>query len=1027
MNNKQTHYAFAAASFFVAFIVYLMTMQPTVPFWDCGEFAAAAWAMQVPHPPGAPLWTLVGRFAMMLPTFDDPVARYNLFSVLSSAGTIMILYLTVVRLAKLWRGEPKSSADMLTTYGGAFIGALAFTFTDSFWFNALESEVYAFGSLFIALVPWIMLVWYDHAEEEHNEKYMLLAAYVIGLSMGVHQLALLTIFPVFILIYFRKKQEDNDIGKMFMHAAAALALSGVFFYISSKVALSIGTSSSWTKSSIETLTMIMFLSGVGAIFYLLRKSGWSFFNVVLSSVVGFFIAYKVVLSKLVEWMATTPIISIVVIVGCIAGIVYSQREKKALLNMSLWGAMLLFLGYTTYTMIIVRANQDPPMNQNAPKTFAQMTKYINRDQYGSRDFMPRRYPDELGKQTGPTWNTEKYPSDGAFFWKYQTDHMYNRYLYWNFIGRAGEEQDSGTDWSKTWGIPFLLGAFGLYWHFKRDKKRALAFLGMFILLGWMTAWYQNQQDPQPRERDYFYVGAFYVYALWIGIGATGVMELLRAKKKKEGEESEENQVPTGEGNTGMLAGVFALALLAVPINMCVGLAGMATGKSFEESSKWAMYSREANYIPFDYAYNILQTCEKDAILFTFGDNDTFPLWCLQDVYGIRRDIRIVQLSLSNIGWYINQLKNNEPWGAKKVLLPGFTTESLLVVETDPLAPRIKQEGAQPVGMNLPAETVRWITGDNTRSNATFAWSFTGTYKEGDQNLFTVADQLSLDIIKANINTRPIYYSVTVPDNYRIGLDRNLIYEGMAMRVTPDVQPEDRTQYGGGVNAARMSEFLMTNITTPSSDAKRGMMLRTYNDPNARFSYLDKQYAINYFLGYMRYASSMLDKNMPAEASNALEVLDKRLPPEIVRSEFYPADVIADLYQRSGNEKMTQKYASIALGLIGDDKQESDPNREMQRKFRLANLYVLSGKYDEGAKIFEELKKATNENGPGPMTFRLLEISARKFEAAGNKQAALAKYDEMLMMVGVPEDQMPADFKPMLERRRKLREALGVVQ
>lgn len=962
MNNKQIHYAFAGASFLIAFIVYLMTMQPTVPFWDCGEFAAAAWAMQVPHPPGAPLWTLVGRFAMMLPTFDDPVARYNLFSVLSSAGTIMILYLTVVRLAKLWRGEPKSTADILTTYGGAFIGALAFTFTDSFWFNALESEVYAFGSLFIALVPWIMLVWYDHAEEEHNEKYMLLAAYVIGLSMGVHQLALLTIFPSFMLIYYRRRN--------------------------------VVTVSSWLVMA-------------------------------AAAVVAFLVAYKVVLSKLVEWWATMPIVSVAVIAGCIAGIWYSHKQKKAILNLSLWGAMLLFLGYTTYTMIIVRANQDPPMNQNAPKTFAQMTKYINRDQYGSRDFMPRRYPDELGRQTGPTWNTEKYPSDGAFFWKYQTDHMYNRYLYWNFIGRAGEEQDSGTDWSKTWGIPFLLGAFGLYWHFKRDKKRALAFLGMFILLGWMTACYQNQQDPQPRERDYFYVGAFYVYALWVGIGAIGLMELARAKKKKEGEENEADLVPTGEGNTGMLAGVFALALLAVPINMCVGLAGMATGKSFEESSKWAMYSREANYIPYDYAYNILQTCEKDAILFTFGDNDTFPLWCLQDVYGIRRDIRIVQLSLSNIGWYINQLKNNEPWGAKKVLLPGFSTESLLVAETDPLAPRIKQEVAQPVGMNLPAETVRSITGDNTRGDAVLSWKFTGTYNQDGQYLFTVADQLSLDIIKANINTRPIYYSVTVPDNYRIGLDRNIIYEGMAMRVTPDVQPEDKTQYGGGVNAARMGEFLMTTVTTPSSDAKRGMMLRTYNDPNARFSYLDKQYAINYFLGYMRYASSMLEKNMPAEASKALETLDKRLPPEIVRSEYYPADVIADLYERIGNPKMTQKYAGIALGLIGDDKQESDPNRELQRKFRLGNLYVLSGKYDEGAKIFEELKKATNENGPGPMTFRLLEVEARKFEAAGNKLAALAKYDEMLLMVGAPDDQLPDDFKPMLAKRNKLRQELGI--
>jgi tetratricopeptide (TPR) repeat protein len=170
---------------------------------------------------------------------------------------------------------------------------------------------------------------------------------------------------------------------------------------------------------------------------------------------------------------------------------------------------------------------------------------------------------------------------------------------------------------------------------------------------------------------------------------------------------------------------------------------------------------------------------------------------------------------------------------------------------------------------------------------------------------------------------------------------------------------------------------------------------------------------------------MLEKNMPAEASKALETLDKRLPPELVRSEFYPADVIAELFERAGNEKMTQKYAGIALGLLQSDKQESDPNREMQRKYRLGNLYVLSGKYEEAKKIYEELKRATNESGPGPFTFRLLEVEARKFEAAGNKQAALQKYDEMILMVGAPEDQLPDDFKPMLSKRNKLRQELGV--
>src|SRR2546421_419551 len=228
MSLKRTHYLFAGFAFLVSFLTFFITMQPTIPFWDCGEFAAAAWALQVPHPPGSPLWTIVGRIAMMLPTMSDLVARYNLFSVLSSAATVTILYLTLVRLIKLWRGEPRSTADIFTHYGGALVGALSYCFSDSFWFNALECEVYAFGTFFIALIPWLMLIWYDHADEEHSEKYLLLVAYVIGLSMGVHQLALLTIFPCFMLIYYRRRRQVTTASWLGMVVASVITFMIAF-------------------------------------------------------------------------------------------------------------------------------------------------------------------------------------------------------------------------------------------------------------------------------------------------------------------------------------------------------------------------------------------------------------------------------------------------------------------------------------------------------------------------------------------------------------------------------------------------------------------------------------------------------------------------------------------------------------------------------------------------------------------------------------------------------------------------------
>ncbi len=966
-NNKRIHYVFAGASFLIAFLVYYMTMQPSIPFWDCGEFAGAAMNLQVPHPPGSPLWTIVGRLAMMLPTQADVVSRYNLFSVLASAVTIMLLYLTTARLIRMWRGEPKSMADMLTSYGGAFIAATAFTFTDSFWFNALECEVYAFGSLFIALIPWIMLVWYDHADEEHSEKYILLVAYIIGLSLGVHQLALLTIFPCFMLIYYRRRNDVTIISWLGMAAA---------------------------------------------------------------SVIAFFIAYKLVLSQLVNWLASTPFITVAILGGVVFGIWWSQKNKKAILNLSLWSALLLFMGYSTYTVIIVRANQNPPMNQNAPKSFAQLTRYINREQYGDRGMFPRRQKLEPGDESKPTFT--KYTSDFEFFLKYQTDHMYNRYLFWNFIGRENDKQDAGTDWSKTWGIPFLLGLFGLFWHFKRDPKRALSFLALFIMIGWATAWYQNQQEPQPRERDYFYVGAFYVYAMWIGIGATGMMELLRGRRKRSENDDEENTatpVITGDGNTGLLGLALAAAIILVPVNLCVGLAGMATGQPFSKSSKWAEYSREKNYIPFDYAYNILQSCDMDAILFTYGDNDTFPLWCLQDVYGIRRDVRIVQLSLSNIGWYIDQVKNGEPWGAKKVPLsnPMFASDRLLVPESDPLAPRVSQDDARLVSVNVSAEAVRRITNNPNRDAAAMSWKYTGTYAQGEQNLYTVSDQLSLDIIQTNINTRPIYYSVTVPDNYRIGLSKNLVAEGMALRVTPDPQIEDRSGYGGPVNEERMQSYLFDAPPAAVSGPRRGMMIRTYSDPSARYSYLDREYALNYLLAYMKYSDWVLAKGKQAESNRALDTMERRLPPELIATDFYPADVIADLYQRSGNEAKTKKYAAIALDIFLKDANEEggDPQRAIQKKYRLGVLYTLSGKYAEAEKVFKELKQSTGEKGMGPIEFKIMENDAKRLEAKGDKRAALDKFEEMLRVTGVPEEQLPQDFKPLVAKRDALKKALGV--
>lgn len=971
MGKPQTiHRAIAALCFLIAFIAYYATMQPTVAFWDCGEFASSASALQVPHPPGAPLWTLLGRIAMMLPTQADLVARYNLLSVFFAASVVMLLYLIAVRIIKLWRGEPTSKADMLTTYGGAFIAATLYTFTDSFWFNALENEVYAFTMFLLTSILWVVLYWYDHAEEQRNERYLLLGSYLIGLTLGAHQMVVLMIFTCVLLVYYRRNQHVTVGG--------------------------------WVKTA-------------------------------LFSLLGFIFVYKIVLTGIVGWMDSSPLLVLIIIGGIVGGIWYTQKVQKAFAQMCLWSLLLVIVGYSTYALVMIRSNQDVPMNQNAPRSFKQFKHYLAREQYGDRGFFPRRSLDEFGQKTGPTWDAQKYSSDLDFFWKFQIDHMSNRYLYWNFVGRASDQQEAGTDWSNTLGLPFFLGLFGLFWHFKRDPRRAVALLFMFLSLGLVAALFQNSQDPSARERDYFYVGAYFVFALWAGIGATGIMEYFRSRKEaNEQDEDDEETAIIPFGNVGKLSltfAVFLAVLLIAPINQVIGLAGLASGKSISESSRWSMYSRAGNYVPFDCAYNLLQSCEKDAILFTYGDNDTYPLWCLQDVYGIRRDVRVILLSMANVSWYIDQIKNEEPWGAKKIILQDeqFSNPNLekLLLSDDPFALKAKTESARIASIPLTEAAMRDITGDPLRTEGKLEWNYIGSYDNRDKFVYTTADQLTFDIIRSNINSRPIYYSVTVPKNFRLGLDQHLAAEGLALRVTPDRFPEDNSGYGGGVNAERLRAFLLNPVSEPVAEPKRGALIRSFNDESAGLAYIDKNFAFNYLMAYMRYAEWMITMENPAEANRALEAMDSKLPPAQVISDVYPPDMIAAIYQRAGNKEKMNKYATIAMASM----QKPVPNESMgmalQRHYRMGNLSLAIGNLTDAERIYKQLRGATSDKSIiVQMDLRLMEIQAHKLEDEGKFAEALAKYEDVIKLRGTPEDQLTPDFKPALRRRNALRQRLG---
>jgi len=989
MDTKRIHYVFAALSFLVALITYTATMQPTIPFWDCGEFAAAASTLSIPHPPGAPFWSLIGRLGMLIPTFSDPVARYNFLSVLSSAASIWLLYLTIVRLVRMWRGNPKSTADVITHYGGALIGALAYCFTDSFWFNAVECEVYAFGSLFISLIFWLGLVWYDHANEEHGEKYLLLIFYVMGLSLGVHQLALLALFPVFMLVYYKRNPKPDAGSFIWMGAFATLA---------------------------------------------------------------FVITFKVILSGLVEWAGKGSFGSFIVavlLIGTIIGIYWSQKNRKALLNISLWCGLMVVLGYSTYSIIMVRAADNPPMNQWQASNFKVLAKYINREQYGEWKALPRRLPEQR-RDHEPTWDPNRYSSDFDFFIKYQTNHMFTRYLGWNFIGRQSDVQDAGVDWSKTWGIPMLLGLLGLYWHFRRDPKRAFTLVAAFILLGFLTAWYQNQQDPQPRERDYFYVGAFYIYAMWVGIGATGILEMLRAKFGKGASTGGELMPADGSSQTlapievvqdpnetfpivtsnaavGALGGVFVLLLLLVPINQAVGLTGLLTGKSFQESSKWAMYSRHNNFIPYDYAYNILQSCEPNAILFTAGDNDTFPLWCIQDVYGVRRDVRIVNLSLGNMSWYIRQLKHEKPWGTDVIKLPGFPDEQLNAPDDTEQGVHYEVGPPRDISLTVNAATVSRIMGaDAPHGDVVMNWKYTGQIQQEGQNIFVVADQLVKDIVMNNINDRPIYFASVVPAYYRTGLDPYTRSEGLASRVVPVRQNVSRNGITTPINEKLFAQQAFTLAKEPSLTPERGMIVRTYNDPTASKSSLDDHYSISYRLMYLGLADYYISKQNLTEAKRALQMMEQLVPIARVPAEGNLGQIISDYFTRVGDQANAAKYLHAAGSDASDISPEERKGMELQRKFNAADQMLTLGQYDSAKAVFQSIM-GESKDWADIANLKIRQIDALKLEKTGDKKGAYDKLHQLIQQYGSVFNQqdVPPQLLSIKQAHDRIAKELGI--
>ena len=736
---------FGWIAFVVAAFTYLSTVEPTASFWDCPEFITCAAKGEVGHPPGNTFFNLTGRFFVNFAGGDMALAGIwvNRMSALFSAGTILFLFWTITALTKkVVCRKNESENDMtwsqaITILASGMVGSLVYTWSDTFWFSAVEAEVYAFSSFMTALVFWLILKWENNARGVEGDRYIILLAYIIGLSIGVHLLNLLCI-PAIVLVYYFKKQPNANLKGTL--GALLLSVLMIAFILYGLIPGFIKIASQVELFAVNTLGF-SFNTGTGFYFFfvlaLLAFGVWKSYQKETSDqTLRILLAAGVVLSGM-PFIGESWILGIFVALAFVAGIFFWKKLNARLCSNILLCLLTILIGYSTFAQIIIRSSAQLPMDQNSPDEIFSFSKYLNREQYGEsplfigqtfasdvkRDatgradvkegapiytkvvktnpddpdqyflsghkekyeynytvLFPRMYSKQANHIQGyKEWSDfkgEKKNVDGkvitvptfgenlTYFFRYQVNFMYWRYFMWNFSGRQSDVQTYGEIDRGNWitGIsfidemlvgtqedmpssikdnkghnvfymlPLLLGLIGLFWQAYSGEKGIQGFWVVFFLFfmtGLAIVIYLNQTPYQPRERDYAYAGSFYAFSIWVGMGVAGLVRLVEKYVTKK-----ENAV---------LAGILGLICLGVPFQM-VG-------------QTWDDHDRSGRYTARDFGRNYLSSLEPNAIIFTNGDNDTFPLWYNQEVEGYRTDVRVCNLSYLQTDWYINQMKS----------------------------------------------------------------------------------------------------------------------------------------------------------------------------------------------------------------------------------------------------------------------------------------------------------------------------------------------------------------------------------
>ena len=975
---------FGWLAFAIAAVTYLLTMEPTASFWDCPEFITSAFKLDVGHPPGAPLSMLFGHLFSLFAKDPGHVAiMVNSLTALCSAFTILFLFWTITHLARkvvIKSEEDYSTGNIIGILGAGMVGALAYTFSDTFWFSAVEAEVYGFSALFTAVVFWLILKWEDVADKPGSDRWLILIAYMMGLSIGVHLLNLLTI-PTLVLVYYFKRNTPSMKGVVLSLVVGVILLAAVLYGL---IPGFLEVSAWFELFFVNTLG---FGFNTGLIIYIVLTFGlltWGIYES-YSNKSFIRIAVSFILALTMEglpFFSGNILLGVLIIAG-VSALFYFQKTKISVrwVNTFLIMISMILIGFSSYTVIVIRSSANPTMDQNNPDNLFSLKYYLNREQYGEKPllfgstynapyklkvegnmctpvmkekghplynvgnktsatdkdkyviighkgdnevvmdehfdmFFPRMFSSEprhieayktWGKITGETVNYEycgqqkseikpTFIENMRFFFNYQVNFMYWRYFMWNFSGRQNDIQGNGEidhgNWITGIGfidnilvgnqtnlpselrdnkghntyfmLPLLLGIFGMLFLIYGGKKGVEGFwliALLFFLTGIAIVVYLNQTPYEPRERDYAYAGSFYAFCIWIGLGVLGIIKAIDKYLPK---------IPKS-----VAAAVVTIFCLGVPVLMAQ--------QNLDD------HNRSNRYTCRDFGQNYLASCKPNAIIFTMGDNDTFPLWYNQSVEGVGKDIRVCNLSYLQTDWYIGQMQRaayaSQPlpisWQPKD-----YTGSKNDVVEVDSLIPALdvrtainfilsedpqtKIKGTSYIPTNhlfLPVDARQVIKSGAMPASRTA--DIIPQIKFDLKGRITKSDLMIIEMLKENNWKRPVYFAISIGGEY-LGLTDHFERTGMAYQILP----VGVKGAGPAVNTDEMYNNMMYKF-------KYGNI----NDPKVYLDETTLNACQTHRAMFVYLIGALIDKGEIARAKKALDYCNKMIPGATVRHSY----------------------------------------------------------------------------------------------------------------------------------------------